>query len=729
MTAFSEHPFSPTSFPIGENVNPRATNLGQITSRENFYRLINLGTDSHCFPHNQSILQQLTDNIRCQFKQHFTDNFDLPAFNNLVTREATKNHLLTSEQNHTVATGEIVLMTAPVIATELVWLQTISQVATGQTQMAAQLIQIYLTIIQDAAFERRSVASYYYNILSASGMSLPKVYSSSFAHLAEIPDSSFDWAVTQLAFSQYPRSTFPEILGFTLAFLYRPALITVSYYDALSRAPAVIDNLLSQRRTLLVSQQQPIQMLINDYLSLFDRHGPIKSELWQRIQCGYFLYLWHFQRCREGINQRLQETTSLDERVIELFQRKAAAATGHHGTVTLGNKPLDDWFSEQPFAGEQFLKALRESTYINNDHPDASPLLKLFDFGGPMFGILNRPEHETLVAWVIGYSPAVGKSQETKIEVDTCRKTQSSPEKPSSTLIGLKNRKLYYYLVNAEFFPEVADAAEHQAKIIIKLSRWFSKPPIKQYDRTALDAFAKDLYQREMKGYQPLTGHPKLSKQAYLWGIEQFAPTILTDGCWLQHINQLTWAANDRLYQNLDTIYFDEIGCGVQQQNHPFIYHQLLEKLGFKIPEVHTQSFVDNPNFIDSAFDLPVYLMSIAMHPRQFLPELLGLNLAIELSGLGKVYMRLADEMTFWGIDPTIVKLHIAIDNTASGHSALALETIHCYLDDIGASLGEQQRQIHWHRVATGYHSLKLASRRFQIMLIIGYWQKKLNFR
>jgi hypothetical protein len=117
--------------------------------------------------------------------------------------------------------------------------------------------------------------------------------------------------------------------------------------------------------------------------------------------------------------------------------------------------------------------------------------------------------------------------------------------------------------------------------------------------------------------------------------------------------------------------------------------------------------------------------MAISKFPNAFLPELLGLNMAIEISGLGRAYLRLSEELKFWGIQSAIVDIHTSIDNLASGHSALAVKAIQGYLDEISACYGEQQMHAHWRRIYTGYCSLRTASLRFKFSLIKHYYLKR----
>jgi hypothetical protein len=130
-------------------------------------------------------------------------------------------------------------------------------------------------------------------------------------------------------------------------------------------------------------------------------------------------------------------------------------------------------------------------------------------------------------------------------------------------------------------------------------------------------------------------------------------------------------------------------------------------------------AFIAWPGFSAALFDLPAYLLAISQFPRTFLPQILGLNLAIELSGLGAFYMSVVDEMRYLGVDPSIVSVHLASDNLASGHAALAREAVMMYLDGVGSDFGQEELDRHWRRVSLGYASLRIVPRRaFAVLLI-----------
>jgi hypothetical protein len=291
----------------------------------------------------------------------------------------------------------------------------------------------------------------------------------------------------------------------------------------------------------------------------------------------------------------------------------------------------------------------------------------------------------------------------------------------------LSTRKLYYYLINADLFPDVLAIARIKAGKLLRLSALFNPLPFKHYSHQRFDTFIENIYQTEVDAYQSLQGKPKVSKAAYVWGIEQIAPMILIDGCWLQNSLSLQ-NVSPEISDILFSIYGDEIGKGQLQKNHCYIFQQLLESLSISVPPVHTEAFIKYPAFIDSAFGLPVYMLALSCHSTKFLPELLGLNMAIELSGLGKDYMQLVDEWNYWGIDSTIANIHISIDNYATGHTLLAKKAIQLYLDDVLKRTGESEMlDKHWRRIYSGYTSLRFVGGRFKLALPVFYMAHKLR--
>lgn len=65
--------------------------------------------------------------------------------------------------------------------------------------------------------------------------------------------------------------------------------------------------------------------------------------------------------------------------------------------------------------------------------------------------------------------------------------------------------------------------------------------------------------------------------------------------------------------------------------------------------------------------------------------------------------MRAAHELKALGINPYYFLIHIAIDNSDSGHVAMAIQTVTRYLDMVRATEGGAALEHAWKRVQVGY--------------------------
>jgi hypothetical protein len=97
-----------------------------------------------------------------------------------------------------------------------------------------------------------------------------------------------------------------------------------------------------------------------------------------------------------------------------------------------------------------------------------------------------------------------------------------------------------------------------------------------------------------------------------------------------------------------------------------------------------------------------VFWLSIGRYPQTYCPEILGLNLAMELSGVGGGYRRTHKALVAYGYPTLFVDLHNAIDNISTGHSAWAAASLDAYLSAFSAS----DRDELWARIRTGFVAL-----------------------
>lgn len=712
MTTEQPHPFAPSLRPVFSRDACRAAEPYRLLDgRELFHTLMHVGEHEAAYPAVYDFIRQHLAAVgspeagtppgSCGPDSVETGSSGLPRPANVPP--------LTEE-----AFGNCIRQLSPVILTEPDWLHSISQAATSQDPLAVDLMAVHLKLTRPETGK-----DLFLGLLLATGQTILPLTSRAFAQQEATGACLFELACLQLALACFPRVFFPEILGFTLAYCRSPDFL--ENFRPENGNPN-LDRFLEIRRSRKDSVIPDLNQIIGGYVHAFGDQG---DDLWRRIRSGFSLYRTQAERCRQHLLQQMLDPPSFGRQWATLLEKKAAAAAGHHGRVKVGGRFLNDWFAESPFDSIGFLSELAKSPYINKENPSASPLLKLFDFNGRMFGVLTQDERRILENWLISEKAEIPSacpaSERTEPEI------QADTEQTGTTIdfSKLDNRELYYYLVNAELFPEVMTAARQKVRRMLRSAGWFSRLPFKTYTHQAFDELIATLYRQETERYRPLDSVPKLSRKAYLWGIEQFAPAILADGCWLQSVSRLKFGPNPALAALLCKIYEDEAGNGKLEQNHPFIYRQLLDSVGLDLPPIASREFAEYPGFIDSAFDLPVYLLAISRFPGTFLPELLGLNMAIELSGLGNVYLRLSEELAYWGLNPAIVDVHTSIDNVASGHAFLAKAAIQLYLDEIIAVSGIEAAENHWRRIYTGYCSLQSVCRGFKFALVWCYLLKR----
>lgn len=625
---------------------------------------------------------------------------------------------------------------APVFLTEPAWLAGISQAATSQAPLVVDLTKVYLNLTLNEQ-SLAGIRSVYCGFLQSQGRQIPDLQTVLFARQEKVCNEAFELAATQLALAQFPRLYFAELLGFTLAYCSSQSMPEILILFA---SESEFGKFLATKK---IRKEQEILKVITIILAFLQSFEQDKTGLWERIQTGFHLHRQLTGNLHKTINSELNRKSAPRESAEALILSLLPYAVGHHARIKLEGKPLDDWFKEQPFKSDEFFRHLLNSPLVDLNHPENSRLLKLFEFEGPMFGVLDNGGIEVFRTWL------ASEAAKGKLTINTGKKpengsqlTKSIIQSDNNTIAGydscclysekllpdfskLDNRKLFYYLVNCENFPTVLPMAKAKARQVLNQAKWLNRLPFKPYSHQAFEAYINGIYLKETKTYQPLTAKPKLSKAAYIWGIEQLAPAILTDGSWLQCSHQLAFSANKAVGAYLDKIYQDETGQGVLKQNHPFIYQQLLNSLNIDLPPIFTREFCDHPGFLSSAFDIPVFLMSISKFPSALLPEILGLNMAIELSGLGSVYLRLSQELSYWGINPAIIDVHISIDNMGTGHSALAIKAIQTYLDHIAAVSGNEIMQAHWRRIYTGFCALQTVSYRFKFSVLRHYVFKR----
>jgi hypothetical protein len=598
---------------------------------------------------------------------------------------------------------------APLGLSEGSWLQAVALAGNGHRASVAALFAAYLALLGEDATD--SPATAYRAALTRTGVDLPRVDGERFAHDLRIGEPALTFASLQLALGMHSMERLPEILGYTFAYLRSDAPWRLLALPPARRAAVLADMDAHARRALVALMAETADA----------------DALPARVWSGAVLYRKAEAAYRAAWSAFTARKSDVAEQVAELFRRKAPYARGYHGAVDLGGRPLDAWFADRPFDAARFLAALAASPFLAGT-AGARPFDRLTGFGGPMFGVFDTHELALIDAWCDRGKPVVGANLFARDDSRNSRSAfqpRSKPPRPGANVFAradaareLSTRALYHKLLSGQLTKAIVEQARRWVERQLPRGGW----PF-DYTPQALAQWVDHQYARRAVVHRPFAGRAKLTRKEYVWGIRQFAPLILVDGCWLQHMGEAVWQG-DGMRRWLFRIYADELGAGRVERNHPNVYRALLDSVGVKLPDFDRLEFAHSADLLDAAFEPAVYLLAISLFPRRYLPEILGLNLAIELSGLGGQYLRLADELRHWGIDPAIVTLHQSIDTLAGGHAALAVEAIQAHLDEVAASAGEAAVIEHWRRIGQGYRSLESATRRFKWQLVFAFGRR-----
>ncbi|HLF97559.1 MAG TPA: iron-containing redox enzyme family protein [Methylococcaceae bacterium] len=593
---------------------------------------------------------------------------------------------------------------APQSLTECVWLRVVNSMAWGHLPAHAQLFTVWL----DAAGlegKEPSLSVLFRAFAAETGVELPPATAVAWRDM-DLPPAAFLPAAVHLAMERSATGSFPKLLGYTLAH-WRASSVRLNWLERQCRTYGLAPAYLQRHRALLRKHRAALFELARDL--------PRDTSTDQSFRAGWRLREWSERNFLRNLRRALAEPATTAERAAALLKRLQPFATGHHGRILLEGKNLDDWLAAGDW--EQLRQALRASPWFRQDAPETSPLFRAMAFGGPMFGVFDADEEKLLRDWL--ESPAPDPSA----APFSCPSLPSAARRQPPTLPNL--RALFHELVNENDAPPVQDAAERHIRRILRWTApldWVYRGAlaISPYSRPMLRERVFAAYRQEMARYRPPEQRQAVPAPLCRWGIEQLAPAIWVDGSWLRHLGRLE-PVQDGVVHRLTRIFCDETGAGQAEHHHGNVYRRLLAEQGIHLPELASWEFADHPRLKTASFVLPAYLLAIGSLPERFFPELLGLNLAIELSGLGAGYMHAVDDMQRHGMDPLIIRLHLSIDNLADGHAALALEAIEEFLEETHRKGGAEAVEGHWRRIRRGFLSLRAATVPF-LLAGIGAW-------
>jgi hypothetical protein len=602
------------------------------------------------------------------------------------------------------------------------WLQGAVRVATAHTEVGAGLTAAYAHQVHAYAEDPDDhFVSEYRHLYRLLATPVEDVSARSFSVRREFLDSSFELPALLLSIGQFPRMFQSEIVGLHLAWQF---LEVPSFSRSLVRDARMHHSLPAANHTVTESTdaQRGRLLALEVARRLLQGNAKDVNETWRCMWSGLALAANAWTAWLTATGETVPDgPPDPRQEMIDLLCRKAPHAGGYHGNKRLGGTLLDDQFRAVKFDPEALLDNLASSRLVTPGDPESSGFLqRLVVFGGPMVEVFSPAEIMTIKNWISRLPPrsqAAHQRASLRIENESDPTRVPEPVRPLSSSATFRKRserryancsvrELYHYLVNLEFFPDVLPVAERFASDRLERSMLTVKTgdrpiPSERYDPDALERWVHVKHREQVDSYRPLIGAPRISRREFIESTVQLAPLILIDGGWLQGI-----ASPALIHRTVGCmlfhVFYEEAGEGNPAQHHANIYRDLLTAMGEAAPPVDTKEFVNWPRLRDASFDVPTLWLSISSFPRHFLPEILGLNLAVELAGIGGPYLEARDTLRHFGLPTLFVDVHNAADNVSVGHSAWALKAINAYMDEVAAREGPHNVDYHWHRVWSG---------------------------
>lgn len=281
-------------------------------------------------------------------------------------------------------------------------------------------------------------------------------------------------------------------------------------------------------------------------------------------------------------------------------------------------------------------------------------------------------------------------------------------------------KELYYKLHHLENFPEVLPQAKRLLiSLLEETSAMGQAGPLREsilsvqsFSRHGLEEFQQrrnhDTGEEwEQYNLRRRNGSPRElvgDREEAIWWLKQISPVKYVDGAWLGYIGKVTTPfALLKTIKGAWQILSEELGDGDLRKNHVHLYHKLLKDSEAGLPTAEDIDYGHPRHQLNelSVWKSAIAQLLISLFPQEFLPEILGFNLHFEAVSMDT--LKAGMELKEVGLDPYYFVLHISIDNTHSGHTAIAIEVICEYMSHVLKSEGQEAAQKAWERIQAGY--------------------------
>jgi hypothetical protein len=625
-----------------------------------------------------------------------------------------------------VATERILLGYAPTALLDGCWLAAAVHVRCAHSPLGAALIDAFYLESGEGDAGRHH-GNLYRGLLAAAGLSLPEATSAALAEDPRLDEADFELALPGLELARpLGVPALSEIVGF------HAAATVLGPPPCVRRAAGVRPGLFLTAHDAGSPQGQRAELLARRCLAAWAESGGAD---WHALWRGASRLIRRRQAWLTSLRPAAERSPW--QAMIELVQAKARHGFGYHRQLALGGRRFDEWFdtrgSQRPDA-RGFLRELARSRWVVPGQPERSPLVqRAVAFGGPMFGVFTEDELAVMRAWItaLGSPDPSQREDAPAAQIPTSPTIQTAPPQdvppvPARSAARLPPLPLLYHrLLSRGGEPATAALArEHVERTLVRAARavtparlraqglWpYSAPRLQGWvEARLLEQLFDGKNPEELDAVPDTTGLvPELVHQDVVFLLLQLAPAALVDGAWL-HGAASPASFHTPVSSLLFRIYRDELGAGVACQHHGNVLRRALAAQGVDLPPCDSAEFAAWPGLLPAAFSTPVLWLAVALHGDAFLPELLGLNLAIEMAGVGRTYERAIHLLRRHGIDAYFFELHNTIDNGATGHTAWSAQAIRLYFDEQLPRGDAAAREQAWLRLWRGHAAYALSS-------------------